>query len=186
VSTLQHFPGTPPGCYQWSAPSGTSGLKSSILDSPDGMAGTSGAWPEILGLQAPVAVIAFADYTWDKSGPHFANSTLCAVDICLKQFEVSVVDNVANTKLVVTVFGTKQIQKITFPDRENPSTVQCWQPNDRPTRWYTAFDSKRDRGAGTSVHDPISNGYCGCSGYTNPPNAPMEIAKDFTATPTQA
>lgn len=94
---------------------------------------------EVLDLKDPIIAIAFSRLAWSEEGVNMDNTTLCALDFCLREYELSVVEDKLQIKYGDPVYGTKDIETINNPAKEQSLTRVCWRPldvRDVQYQWY--------------------------------------------------
>ena len=91
----------------------------------------------IAGIENPLLVMAFSRVDWLEGLPDISNTTVCALDLCLRSYEISVESKQSSIIQTDVTYGIKNTRGPTFTGaNESTGPSLCWIPIDSDNPQY--------------------------------------------------
>ena len=91
----------------------------------------------VAGIEDPLLVMAFSGIDWLEDGPDISNTKVCALDLCLRSYEITVQDNQPLIKQVDIAYGVKNIEGPQHTGaRQSAEPFLCWMSNNSSNPQY--------------------------------------------------
>ena len=149
---------------------------------------------EFLGFKNPLQVYGFTSVAWSENGANMDNTTICALDFCLQELKVSVIENQPIVEVVNTTYGAKsyaagradpipEMVRKKVEGSDGTWSSVCWTPDDTtPTSVHYQYSNSL---ADFCPYDPDTHAFCSCQsewyfGLRNVPVLFDRIGGNFT------